>query len=86
MYSRGEKNMRPKTVILVLLACLFAFGIVFGGEALLVEAQQAGYEDRKGIEGLFQGGRDLSGQGPTTFQKVLGFGSVAVMIVVWKWL
>lgn len=77
--------MSPKTVILILLACLVAFGIVYGGEALIVEAQ-SGYEDRKGIEGLFSSGRDLSGQGPTTFQKWLGFGSVAVAFVVWKWL
>lgn len=77
-------DMSPKTVILLVLACLLAFGLVYGGEMELIEAQ--GYEDRKGIGGLFESGRDLSGKGPTTFQKWLGFGSVAVAFIVWKWL
>lgn len=77
--------MCPKTVILVLLACMLAFALVFGGPMEMADAQ-TDVSDRRGIEGLFAGGKDMEGKGPTTFQKWLGFGSVVVAFVVWKWL
>ena len=75
--------MNAKRIFSALALCLIAiFAVGFFAEA--VHAQD--YMDRKGIEGLFAGGKDMEGKGPTNVQKAIGIGSCIVMIAVVKWL
>ena len=66
-----------------LALCIIAL-LAIGFVADVAYAQD--YMERKGMEGLFAGGKDMEGKGPTTVQKWIGFGSCVVMIAVVKWL
>lgn len=75
--------MPMKTIFAVAALCLlmcFAIGFV----ADVAHAQE--YMERKGIEGLFAGKKDMEGKGPTSVQKWIGLGSCVVMVIVVKWL
>ncbi len=72
-----------KKTFAALALCLIAL-LAIGFVSDVVHAQE--YMERKGLEGLFAGGKDMEGKGPTTVQKWIGFGSCVVMIAVVKWL
>jgi len=75
--------MASKSILSVIALCLIlVVAIGFFAEA----AHGQDYMERKGLEGLFAGKKDMEGQGPTGWQKALGIGSLVVMIIVVKWL
>lgn len=75
--------MRAKRIFSALALCLIAL-LAIGFCTETAQAQE--YMERKGMEGLFAGGKDMEGKGPTGTQKMIGFGSCIVMIAVVKWL
>lgn len=75
--------MTAKVLAVVALCLLACIGIGFFTD---VAFAQDDYMERKGIEGLFAGKKDMEGKGPTSVQKWIGFGSCVVMIIVVKWL
>ena len=83
--------MAQKLILLTLALC-FLSAFMLGAFCQHAYAQDAKAMDKgdlnekRGIEGLFKGKGGADPRDPKLWQKVLGFGSFAVMIIVVKYL
>jgi len=79
--------MNSKRIYCLLILCLlvvFMLGLFTQDAA--AQPSDTDYMQKKGIGGLFQGKNKKDPRAPTRAQKYLGLGSLAVMIIVVKYL